>query len=89
MWEKASFSSAEFLTRTVKNTHEKTCNNTCCISEGGVVGAWIQNLWALSRLALEFMVPFWFCVWPRPYVLVLLLFEVKCIVGNRVHTSQI
>lgn len=42
MWEKASFSSAEFLTRTVKNTHEKTCNNTCCISEGGVVGAWIQ-----------------------------------------------
>lgn len=44
VWEKASFSTAEFLTRTVKNTHEKTCNDTCCVSEAGAVGACIQNV---------------------------------------------
>lgn len=81
MWEKASVSSAEFLTRTVKITHEKTCKNTRCVSEGGVVGAPDPERYGLL-LAWEFKVPFWFCVWPQHYVLVLLLSEVKCIVGN-------
>lgn len=34
--EKVTFSAAEFLTRSVKNTQEKTCNNTCCVTVGGV-----------------------------------------------------
>lgn len=81
MWRKASVGSAELLTRTVKNTHEKTCDSTCCVSEGGVVGAWIQNVMgSFSPL----LVPFWFCAWPQQYGA-----EVKCIMGNRVHTSQI
>lgn len=44
MWENASVTSAELLTRTAKNTQEKTCNNTCGVSEGGVAGARIQNV---------------------------------------------